>query len=423
MPRSLDLLHAALVILVVSCSRQPAAPEAPTRAAENAPAHAAAASLSLVESWPRETPLDHPEIPDTAAVWLEMIGAATSTLDLGEFYGASVDGEALDPILAAVEAAGARGVRVRFLCDASFYAKEPAVADRLATMPGVEVRRLDLGEGGGVMHAKYFVVDGREGYLGSANFDWRSLDHIHELGVRIREPSTIAVLAAIFAADWAQAGPGGESAASGIRAPGPATIDYRGAPHSIRAVASPRDRLPDPALWDLPALLALIDGAQATIRIQLLSYRVIGYDGERFTAIDEALRRAAARGVQVEVMVADWNKKAPAIDDLKALVQVPKIAVRMVTIPPASAGFIPYARVIHAKAMVVDGRHTWIGTSNFSGDYFLKSRNVGVIVDGEALAADVSRVFGDLWSSPYAADVDPSVTYEPPQVGPPTPKP
>ena len=146
---------------------------------------------------------------------------------------------------------------------------------------------------------------------------------------------------------------------------------------------------------------------------------IIGYDGARFTRIDEALRAAAARGVEVELLVADWNKRPPAIEDLQALQRVPGITVRMATIPAAASGFIPFARVIHSKAMTVDGRAAWVGTSNFSGDYFSSSRNLGIIVEGEAFATDVGRVFSGVWGSEYVYDVDPDATYEPPQVGPP----
>ncbi|MEZ4385645.1 MAG: phospholipase D-like domain-containing protein [Nannocystaceae bacterium] len=415
---------------LLACSRHPeiAAPDDNHPAiAEAAPESAAApaigAPLELVESWPVETSLDRPRVRDTAGVWLEMIDGAEASVDLGEFYVATAPDSPLEPILAAIEAAAARGVRVRLLIDAKFYAKQPEGADRLAAIAGVEVRKLDLSALGGVMHAKYFVVDGREAYLGSANFDWRSLAHIHELGVRLREPALVAGIAALFAHDWAEAGADDPAAATWAGSPGgaapTASLDYGGAAHRITLVASPEALLPDPSWWDLPRLIALIDGATARVQLQLLSYAIVGYDGERFTAIDDALRAAAARGVEVELLVADWNKRPPAIEDLQALQRVPGITVRMATIPAAAAGFIPFARVIHSKAMTVDGRAAWVGTSNFSGDYFARSRNLGVIVEGEAFAADVSRVFAGVWGSAYVYDVDPEATYEPPQVGPP----
>jgi len=201
------------------------------------------------------------------------------------------------------------------------------------------------------------------------------------------------------------------------------TLRYGGHEHRIALVASPRDRLPDPSTWDLPRLLGLIHGARGRIQIQLLSYAIVGYDGARFEAIDDALRAAAKRGVAVELLVADWNKRPPALADLQSLQRVAGIEVRMVTIPQAKAGFIPFARVIHSKMMIVDARLSWVGTSNFSGGYFYSSRNLGVIVDGASFAADVGQIFADVWGSDYAYALDPDRTYEPPQVGPPEPEP
>ncbi|VTP60228.1 nuclease NucT [Serratia rubidaea] len=103
--------------------------------------------------------------------------------------------------------------------------------------------------------------------------------------------------------------------------------------------------------------------------------------------IDNALRSAAARGVQVELMVADWNTKKPEIDYLKSLALLPNVQLKVVTIPVADGGFIPYARVIHSKIMTIDERLAWVGTSNWSGGYLDNSRNLELVLNNEALAA------------------------------------
>jgi phosphatidylserine/phosphatidylglycerophosphate/cardiolipin synthase-like enzyme len=77
---------------------------------------------------------------------------------------------------------------------------------------------------------------------------------------------------------------------------------------------------------------------------------------------------------------------------------------------------VPFARVAHAKYMVVDGERAWVGTSNWEGDYFTHSRNVGLVVEGAAFAAQLERVFHDAFAGPYAEPVDPRKTYEPPRV-------
>ena len=152
----------------------------------NASPASGAHELELVESSPVETVLDHPDIPDAKNVWPAMIAAASHSIDFAEFYASNQPGSSLEGVIQAIEKAASRGVRVRFLSEKKFYQTYPETLDRLATRNGIEVRRYPGAElAGGVLHAKYFMVDGREAFVGSQNFDWRSLEHIQELGVRV----------------------------------------------------------------------------------------------------------------------------------------------------------------------------------------------------------------------------------------------
>ena len=48
-----------------------------------------------------------------------------------------------------------------------------------APLSGAQVRRVPMGRlTGGVLHSKFWVVDGRHVYVGSANMDWRSLTQV-----------------------------------------------------------------------------------------------------------------------------------------------------------------------------------------------------------------------------------------------------
>lgn len=408
----------SLLALLLSCSSTGAAPQTP--APPSAGAAPSPPTVELVESWPIETPLDHPDIPDAAEVWRSMIDGATRTLDIAQFYISTAPRTPLEPILAAIEAAAGRGVRVRVLVDESFYGRYPEAAERLAARPGVSLRRFDARASmGGVLHAKYFLVDGREAYLGSQNLDWRALTHIYEMGVRVRHPDVAAALGDVFAIDWALAG--GEATLPRLAepaAPPPAPIEVQQGGEALRLVpvASPQGFLPAATPWDLPRLRALIDGAARRVDVQLLSYRATTRDGAPFPELDLALRRAAARGVRVRLLVADWSKRATTIESLQRLAEVAGIEVKLVTIPRWSGGFLPFARVIHAKYLTVDGRAAWIGTSNWEGDYFTKSRNVGLIVEGASISRRLGEVFEELWAGPYAELVDPRATYTPPSI-------
>jgi phosphatidylserine/phosphatidylglycerophosphate/cardiolipin synthase-like enzyme len=380
------------------------------------PASRSAFRIELAETAPVETSLDRPELRSADEVWLEAFRGAERAIDLAHFYAVSAPGSRLEPVIAELERAAGRGVRVRMLLDARFRGNDPATLARLAAIPGLEVARLDLGPTtGGVLHAKYFVVDGCIAFLGSQNFDWRSLEHIQELGVLVDSPPIAAGLSAIFGRDWAAA----------IGAPDPArrfagtaedVLAARGGTVRARIVASPLGELPAGIDWDLPALVELIDGASASVRVQLLTYRASDRDGSPFTELEDALLRAAARGVRVQLLLSDWCQRAGTIEGLQELARRAPIAIRLVTLPSASTGFIPYARTIHAKYLTVDGERAWIGTSNWEGDYFHASRNVGLVLEGRATARELEAVFEALWTSGYAADLDPQRAYEPPRI-------
>jgi phosphatidylserine/phosphatidylglycerophosphate/cardiolipin synthase-like enzyme len=375
-----------------------------------------AGQVDLVESAPIETTLQHPDIAQAYQVWPEMIAGASRALDIAEFYVSDEPDSRLEPTLQAIEAAAGRGVAVRLLADAGFAKKYPETLDRLAAR-GVTVRRFDVhAVMGGVLHAKYFVVDGREVYLGSQNFDWRSLTHIQEIGARVRDPAVAASFERVFAMDWdLAAGAQPEPPAAGAGAPPSFPETAAGGPAEVTPVFSPKGFLPDARTWELPALIALLDGAKTSIQVQVLTYKTTARDGSPFHELDDALRRAAARGVSVQLLVSDWEKRKGTVESVQSLARVPGISVRFIDIPRWSGGFVPFARVAHAKYMVVDGARAWVGTSNWEGDYFTKTRNVGIVVEGEAFAKLLQRVFHDGFEGQYAEKVDPDATYEAPK--------
>ncbi len=165
------------------------------------------------------------------------------------------------------------------------------------------------------------------------------------------------------------------------------------------------------ANWDERNLVRLIGSAENSIRIQLLSYSPLSRK-ELYETLDLALRKAAARGVKVEMILSDWNFYSPRIEYIKSLHAIPNIEVKFSTIPEASEGYVGYARVEHCKIMVVDEKEFWLGTSNWSKSYFYYGRNLGVIVENDELAKRVSKIFMKSWDSNYCHLVELGKEYE-----------
>ncbi len=370
------------------------------------------ADFEVVTTIPVETSVSAAGTRAAAEVWPEMIRGARRSLDIAEFYLSGAAGEALEPAIEAVLAAGRRGVQVRVLSDASMAGTYPETLARLRGQPGIETRLFDWRTmTGGVLHAKFFVVDDGTAFVGSQNFDWRALSHIHETGLVIRDRRLAGALRLLFEADWQFSG--GDKAAYGRLAKRPPARFARDA----FLVASPAAFNPPGVEDALGTLIGILERAQRRVAVQLLSYSVSGRKGEGgFVLIDQALRRAAGRGVRVSLLVSDWNLRDPQVAGLKGLARVPGIEVRFAVIPPARRGFIPYARVVHSKVMRVDDDLCWLGTSNWGHDYFFRSRNVEVVVRSPDIARVLDELFLSLWNGPYVHKLDPEREYQAPRI-------
>jgi len=154
----------------------------------------------------------------------------------------------------------------------------------------------------------------------------------------------------------------------------------------------------DPNDDDLPKLVALLDGATTSIDLQVLTYKTKERNGSAFFTLEDALKRAIARKVRVRVLVSSWSKP----DDTAALAAA-GAEVKVITIPKWSGGDVPFARVCHAKFLVVDRTRAWVGTANWEGDYFDKSRNIAVYASGGRLPAQTQAIFDGDFVSAYAA--------------------
>ncbi|MGK5085995.1 phospholipase D-like domain-containing protein [Bdellovibrionota bacterium FG-2] len=394
------ILSILSVVLCLSCSS--------LRPASSAHALSTGSGEALIaQSIPLKTDLANPSFPMAKDVWVQMIKEAQVTIDIAQFYVTNQADSALELTIQELEKAGSRGIKIRFLIDSVMLSQDPLSLERLKKIPGLTFRVLNLKKiTGGILHAKYWIIDGKRIFIGSQNFDWRALEHIHEMGALVESLALAFQLTQIFEADW-------EMALTGKAPIFPNKPLCAPAPNDIELVASPPQFNPPGTRSAIDALIPLIQGAKKQIQIQLLSYST-KEKTDKWLVIDQALRDAQARGVQVQLLVADWSITGTSGEALKALVKDGGIDVRFAKIPTYSTGPIPYARVIHSKVMIVDHETLWLGTSNWSHGYFADSRNVELIFKGQqglTYAPQMEMSFNKLWNGAYVEKIDPSKEY------------
>lgn len=381
--------------------------------------------FQIVESVPEATIYGEPGVPRTQAVWLQMIRGAQHNIDLAAFYIADKPGGPLSPVLDALVARAHAGVKVRILVDQTLLKGNQASVDRLRKVAGIDIRVLPVDTlTGGVLHAKYMVVDNTSVFVGSPNWDWRALDQIHEIGARIHNPRFAQTFDATFDFDWQLAGDPDlpKAAKRGMAAPSfatataadPVLLDGRSDDPLIAFPAfSPPALMPHWVSAEQPALVHMIDASQHILRIQVMTLSAIRHYGPKgwWAAIDTALRDAAARGVQVHIIVADWALREPMQAYLKSLAVMPNITVKFSRLPPSPEGFIPYARVEHAKYAVADDRSVYIGTGNWEWSYFHTTVDASVFVHGTGPAKTLAQIFDRDWNGPYVTTLQADGNY------------
>jgi phosphatidylserine/phosphatidylglycerophosphate/cardiolipin synthase-like enzyme len=381
--------------------------------------------FKIVESVPAETTLEDSKLPRAYDEWIDMIKSAKKTIDMETFYIANEKSEPLEKIIKEIKSAASRGVTVRIMIDSSFFSRYQESAKDFENIKNITIRKIPFGKiAGGVMHAKYFVVDGEDLFIGSQNFDWRALKHIHEMGVRIKNKELAKMFLGIFEYDWKLCERHDTQYRKELLKEFPydvinaknkleiTTKEYGKV--SLYPVFSPNKLVPKGWSKEETELLKIIKSAKKKLCILFFSYSLKGSSKKsQWTKIDDALRDAAKRGVDVKIIFSDWAIKKGATEQIKELSQVPGIQIKFSTIPQYSKGFIPYSRVDHCKFFTADDDVSWISTSNWERDYFYQSRNSALVIENSRVNAELEKVFTRVWNSEYVETVDVNKEYKP----------
>ncbi|XP_015238879.1 PREDICTED: phospholipase D3-like isoform X1 [Cyprinodon variegatus] len=396
--------------------------------------------VQLVESIPvglyPSSPSSRPSIADS---WLHLLHKANSSVHIAAFYFTLRDSDvqSSDPsdsqgrkVFEQLKELQSKGVKLQIAVNAPQTSTQDT-AELTAT--GAEVREVDLNAvTGGIVHTKLWVVDQKHFYLGSANMDWRSLSQVKEVGLSVEDCSCLAQDAfRIFGVYWTIGGanrgtlppfwPARLSALSS--ADNPLQLKLNGVPAQVYLSSAPPPISARGRSDDLSTILSVIEDAQRFIHISVMDYLPLSQYTEpvRFwPAIDSSLRAAACtRGVQVRLMVSCWEHSPASmftfLQSLLVLSRPPlkcNVDVKIFTVPSTAEQMkIPFARVNHAKYMVTD-RALYIGTSNWSENYFTHTAGVGLVVNQtgaelhegqQTLQSQAEELFLRDWSSDYAA--------------------
>jgi phospholipase D3/4 len=376
--------------------------------------------IELVESVPAETTLNQSKLSRTADVWLSMINEAKESIYIETFYFAGKNGEPLDEILIALKNAAKRGVNISIIVDSSFYFnnKETTI-DELEGIENIFIAKIPMGRiAGGVMHAKFFIVDRENLFIGSQNMDWRALKHIHEIGIRIKNKELAQTFLEIFYRDMEYcSGVFSNLLNSDVSSSNnPVTFDTKDFGKVILYPAFSPVKFNIEGIMDSEEteLLKIIENSKDSLLIQIYSYSPKAKnDNIYYDKIDNALRSAALKGVKIKMILPDWAIRESSVKFIKDLSVTENIEIKIITIPQYSEGFIPYARVDHSKYFISDNNISWISTSNWEKSYFYNCRNATLIIDNGKITSELGKVFNDIWYGPYVKEIDINKEYKP----------
>ncbi|XP_041827494.1 5'-3' exonuclease PLD4 [Melanotaenia boesemani] len=400
-------------------------------------------SMALVESIPQ-----HLEYKSNATfgipldqVWKDLISMATEQVEVASFYW-TLTGEDINinsssdisgrDILKGLEELPSRNVTVRVVTSVPTV-RTNSTDLNILKQKGVQVRRVNFGHlTKGVLHSKFWIVDRKHVFIGSANMDWRALTQVKELGVVVYNCSSLAKdLHKIFLSYWEMGHPN-----SSLPQPWPAKFDTTINKHhpllvkadntssSLYLAGSPPSFCPPSRTQDLEAILSSISEAEHFVDVAVMEYSpTTCFDKPQryWPFIDDAIRTAAfEKMVKIRMLISCGRDSDPAM--LPFLLSLASIAsphhnidiqIKLYIIPVGNQSNIPFSRVNHNKYMVTD-KVAYIGTSNWSGDYFLTTAGVSLVVSQhtshpawgtKTLHSQLKEVFDRDWTSEFAVNL------------------
>ncbi|KAM7536163.1 hypothetical protein Aperf_G00000090146 [Anoplocephala perfoliata] len=401
-------------------------------------------SAYLVESLPEglSYPSSEPSLLSTAFAWDMLIFQAQQNLSIASFYW-SMLGEDVNNSSSAYlgeklfQKLLDKSKEINVNIVTSGPQAEDNDLDQLIAA-GAKVKYLDVSRllKAGVQHAKLWSIDNQHGYIGSANMDWRSLTQVKELGVFFKGCPTLAIdlakvidafgyvaeLSGMFPINWSS------EFTTIYNRTNPMKLLWNGVPANVYISMSPPPFRPPGREDDLETILHIMDTAASFVYVSVMDFAPVvkNYTGPRDLywpdLLNALIKASVDRGVEVRILVSQWAHTSPNLRHymraIRALngVNGAILRIRFFVVPSVTSEqrSIPFARVNHNKYMVTD-KTLYIGTSNWSGEYFKYTGGAGLVVECEEnsqLSAttkcpreELEEVFIRDWNSAYTDEL------------------
>lgn len=390
-------------------------------------------SFGLAESIPEQVTFNFTKklIFDT---WHELISNAQISIDIASYYWSLNNTEPLgngsmgNSVLAALIDAGKRGVKIRIAQNLPSSDMPDDDTAYLVRNGLAEVVNLNFTKilGAGILHTKFLIIDEKHAHVGSANMDWRSLAQVKELGITVTNcPCVTRDLSKIFEVYWAigkadsqlpMAFP--QDFNTMVNEFNQMQVTFNATYHgSIFISSAPPPFSTNNRADDMTTIINAMRNASKYIYVEVMDFTPAlvfssprSYWGDFF---DTLLNAVINRNVDVRLLIAKWDHTSASntafLSSLSSLSNICNVSrwchgslsVQNFVVPPLSDGRkYPYTRVNHAKFMVTD-KTAYIGTSNWSQDYFVNTAGVGFVSSHAEVVSQLKDVFLRDWNSQY----------------------
>lgn len=385
-------------------------------------------------------------LDNTYDSWIKLISLARERIEIASFYwtmrredvypdDSAKQGEEVFHLL--LQAGRDRNILLKITQNVPSQIRPNIDTEVLTKKANAKVKSLNFAGllGGGVLHSKLWLVDRTHLYIGSANMDWRSLSQVKELGLMALNCSCLANdFAKIFDVYWTIGNDGKIPSVwpdylnTRINLKNPMNFTFMNNKYKTFVASSPPSFSPKGRTNDVDAILYCIEKAEKFIYISVMDYfplTIYTAKIKYWPIIDDALRTAAIeRKVHIRLLISSWKHMMESeVFFLKSLMELTdsyagvKIEVRKFIVP-TNPDFdrIPYSRVNHNKYMVTDVT-AYIGTSNWSGDYFINTAGIGTVFESigdqtsENLRQQLENIFHRDWYSEYSYALNESIPF------------